>query len=155
RYVRAVEMAYRDGFADPHIAELRRLIEAEPAEREVARQIRFAQDDATALVDRLGAELAAAERGGLRAMLRPTDVARLRDELAAAIATRAELVERERAQAARLDAIAQARDELAAREAKATAALRAGEGPAADELRAIEASIEVEAARLVAFEHVL
>lgn len=157
-------MAYRDAGGDQRVAELRALVATEQELHEAARRVRFEQDGANEEVDRVGQELAAAERvladakrGGLRAGLRAlvgkgkagaeAAVTRLRDELHDATARLDELVAREGMVRAQLDAIGAARAELAAREAGAGEALRAAEGPAGADYRALEAAIAAERAR--------
>src|SRR5580693_2090949 len=60
-------MVYRDAAGDLRTAELRSLVCTEQTLQDAARRLRFEQDDANEEVDRLGRELAAAERDVERA----------------------------------------------------------------------------------------
>jgi hypothetical protein len=161
-------MVYRDAAGDLRTAQLRSLVATEPTLQDAARRLRFEQDDANDEVDRLGRELATAERdveraraGGLwswfaRGRTESEGAVRvLRDALEHAMAQLDELVAQEGTIRAQLEAIAAARVELAAREARAGDMLRAADSPAGADYRAIDTAIAREAARLVAVEIVL
>jgi hypothetical protein len=161
-------MVYRDAAGDLRTAELRSLVGTEQALQDAARRLRFEQDDANEEVDRLGRELAAAERdverareGGVRSWFARGRTASegavrvLRDALEHATARLDELVAQEGTVRAQLEAIAAARVELAAREARAGDMLRASDSPAGADFRALDAAIARELGRLAAVEVVL
>nr|HEX4315913.1 hypothetical protein [Kofleriaceae bacterium] len=161
-------MVYRDTSGDLRTAELRSLVATEPDLQDAARQVRFEQDEANEAVDRLGRDLADAERGleraqsgGIRALFArgtqasETAVFTLRDALDVAMAQLDELVAKENTIRAQLEAVTAARAELKAREASAAAELRASDNPAGADYRALDAAIAREAARIEAIERAL
>jgi hypothetical protein len=158
-------MAYRD-VNDPRVAALRQQIATERELLEERARIRSESDALQDEADRLGMEVAEAERnagGGVIAAVTgflggsksPHDVARTKRELDDVTAKLKASEAGERAVQSKIDGIAAARKEMSVLIAASATALRNSDGPIGDELRALHAAMQADDEKLSALDNVI
>jgi hypothetical protein len=165
-------MAYRDQPVDPRIVELTSLIASEPDLQKEAASIKREEYASTETADRIGPELAEAEReleqrraGGVIATVsgwfgrsleeHEREVARLQTEHAEVTTRIAALSAAATEIRSKLTAINEARVELERLHDNGVAALRTAEGPHGDEVRALDADDAREREPLLAINRVI
>ena len=158
-------MTYRD-VNDPRVAALRQLIATEPDLLQERARIRRESDALQDQADRLGIDVADAERnagGGVIAAVTgflggsksPNDVARMKRELDEVTAKLKASEADERSVQTKIDGLAAARKELSQLITASADALRSSDGPLGDELRALHTAMQAADEKLSALDKVI